>query len=260
MAKIDKRRNYIMVIDTETANTIQTEKGGLDMSSVLMYDCGYQVIDKYGNIYARNSFVNKDIFINERELMRSAYYAKKIPQYCADIRAGVRKMASTYEIRKAILDDINRFDIKHVAAHNARFDYNALNVTQRYVTKSAFRYWFPYGIDFWDTMKMAESVILKMPTYRKFCERYNYFTPTGKLKKTAEILYRFISKNPDFKESHTGLEDVEIESKILVYCYKQHKTMEKDLFPPKENIPITNFQRELSRNLREHPTVKIHKI
>lgn len=255
MNKIDRRRHYILVVDTETANTIQDESG-LDMSNVLVYDCGWQVVDTHGTVYAEASYVNRDIFVYERELMQSAYYAHKIPQYVEDIRAGRRKMASTYEIRQAMIADMERFEICEVAAHNARFDFNALNGTQRYVTKSRFRYWFPYGTQIWDTMRMAESVICKMPTYRKFCEENGYLTKTGRLRKTAEILWRFISKNPDFQESHTGLEDVTIEAQIMAYCFRQHKHIDKELFPNTQTKePPTDFQKMVMRSIRETPTL-----
>lgn len=190
--------------------------------------------------------------------MKTAYYARKIPQYIQDLREGRRKMASTYEIRQAMLADMEKFGISEVAAHNARFDLNALNGTQRYVTKSRFRYWFPYGTDIWDTMRMAQSVICKMPTYRKFCEEHGYLTKTGKLKKTAEILWRFISGNVDFQESHTGLEDVTIEAQIMAYCFRQHKHIDKELFTKKQDKePPTQFQRNLSRSLREKPMLSM---
>lgn len=251
------RRHYILVVDTETANTIQ-DGDKLDMSNVLVYDCGWQVVDTHGNVYKEASYVNRDIFVHERELMQSACYAHKIPQYIEDIKAGRRIMASTYEIRQAMLVDMEKFSITEVAAHNARFDINALNGTQRYVTKSRFRYWFPYGTEIWDTMRMANSVICKMPTYRKFCEEYGYITKTGKLKKTAEVLWRFISKNPDFEESHTGLEDVTIEAQIMAYCFRQHKHIDKELFKKKQNLTLpTTFQYDLSRNMREIPVLKV---
>ena len=250
------RRHYILVVDTETANTIQ-DGDKLDMSNVLVYDCGWQVVDTHGTVYTEASFVNEDIFVNERELMKSAYYARKIPQYVEDLRAGKRIMATTYEIRKAMLADMEKFSIKEVAAHNARFDLNALNGTQRYITKSRFRYWFPYGTKIWDTMRMAESVICKMPTYRKFCEENGYLTKTGRLRKTAEILWRFISKNPDFEESHTGLEDVTIEAKIMAYCFQQHKHIDKELFDKQQDRePPTIFQRSFSQSLRETPVLR----
>lgn len=228
--KIDRRHNYGICLDTETANTIQTE-GGLDMSSTLFYDLGFQVIDSHGNTYGREySFVNSDIFVHEEELMKSAYYAKKIPQYKADLESGKRVMATTYEIRKILCDLIKEYDCKFVMAHNARFDYNSLNNTQRWTTKSKWRYFLPYGIEWWDSLKIARSVLGKMLTYRKFCEENGYLTKNGRLRFTAEICYRFISKNNSFVESHTGLEDVKIESEILRYCHRQHKAMKKKLW------------------------------
>lgn len=257
MNKVDRRRRYIMVIDTETANTIVRPNGSMDMSNVLVYDCGWQVIDKRGRVYAEASFVNRDIFVYERELMQSAYYANKIPQYVEDLRAGRRIMANTFEIREAMLADMEKFGISRVAAHNARFDITALNCTQRYVTLSTFRHWFPYGTEVWDTMKMAQSVILPMPSYKAFCHKYGFVTSKNVPRKTAEVLYRFISQNPDFEESHTGLEDVAIEAQILAYCFRQHKPMEKILFARKNIEPPTAFQKAFSANLREYPTIRM---
>lgn len=255
--KIDRRKHYILVVDTETANTIQ-DGDKLDMSNVLVYDCGWQVVDTHGNVYAQASYVNRDIFVHERELMQSAYYAKKIPQYVEDLRAGRRKMADTYEIRQAMLADMEKFGITEVAAHNARFDLNALNGTQRYVTKSRFRYWFPYGTKIWDTMRMVESVICKMPTYRKFCEENGYITKTGRLRKTAEIVWRYISNDINFQESHTGLEDVTIEAQIMAYCFRQHRHIDKELFSNQQDRePPTFFQQKVSRSMREVPVLRV---
>lgn len=256
---IDKRRHYVLVLDTETANTIQTEGGKLDMSNVLVYDCGWAVVDTKGNIYEMASYVNRDIFNDERDLMRTAYYSWKIPRYIEELRAGTRKMSTTYEIREAMLDTIRRYGIKEVAAHNARFDYNALNITQRYVTASKYRYWFPFdSVEIWDTMLMASDVICQMPTYVDFCTKNGYVLPSGKPRKTAEILYRFISGNNDFEESHTGLEDVLIEAQIMWYCYRQHKAMRKNLFENSKNFPEnTDFQRSLLTSLKLQPTMRV---
>lgn len=254
---IDRRRNYVMVIDTETANTIQLENGKLDMSNVLIYDCGWAVVDTKGHIYETASFVNRDIFVDERALMNTAYYASKIPLYVDDLRAGRRIMANTYEIRQKMLDTIEKYGIKAVAAHNARFDYNALNILQRYITSSKYRYWFPLNsVEIWDTLKMSQDVICKMPTYKKFCEEHGYKTLNNQCKKTAEILYRFISGNNDFVESHTGLEDVLIEAEIMFYCFRQHKPMRKRLFEEqKEHPELTKFQIDLTKSLKENPTI-----
>ncbi len=259
MEKIDRRRHYILVVDTETANTVMDEKGKMDMSDVLVYDCGWAVVDKHGTVYETASYVNRDIFVYERELMQSAYYADKIPQYVEDLRAGRRIMASTYEIRQAMLQTIEKWGIKHVSAHNARFDSNGLNRTQSYTTTGRFRYWFPFNtITWWDTMKMAQDVICPMPTFIRFCQKHDYLLKTGKPRKTAEILYQFITGNPDFVESHTGLEDVMIEKDILSYCFRQHKAMRKELYPNTKEFPsTTEFQRRLMANMREYPVINM---
>lgn len=228
--KIDRRRHYIIMLDTETCNTLGDEKGGLDMSSVLVYDIGWQVIDKHGNVYESKSYIVKDIFFEESDLMKSAYYSNKIPNYIADIEKGKRIVKSFYEIRTDLLETMKRYNTLTVSAHNARFDYNALNTTQRWLTKSKYRYFFPYGTEVWDTLKMARSVVSKTPTYKRFCQENNYMTKNNQVRLTAEILYRYITRNLDFIESHTGLEDVEIERQILSYCFKKHKAMKKTLW------------------------------
>lgn len=229
MNKIDRRHIYGIMLDTETANTIQSEYG-LDMSNTLPYDFGFAVIDSHGRVYEKFSFVNSDIYLHEQELMQSAYYAKKLPQYEADLLTGKRVMANTYQIRKAMCDKIAEYGCKFICAHNARFDYNACNNVQRWTTKSKYRWFFPYGLEWWDTLKMARDVLGAMPTYKRFCEENGYTTKTGKPRFTAEICYRFITKDNNFVESHTGLEDVEIETEILRYCHRQHKAMRKKLW------------------------------
>lgn len=236
--KIDHRRKYIAVIDTETAN-------GLEDS--LVYDVGWAIVDKRGNVYLSRSYLIREIFCDERDLMQTAYYAEKIPMYLSDIEQGKRKIVTFRMARRIFLDDCKRFNCTTACAHNARFDNNALNTTQRFLTKSKYRYFFPYGMEIWDTMKMAQDVICVMPTYRRFCESHEGFTlKNGNPRKTAEILYRFIISNPNFEESHTGLEDVLIEKEILAYCIRQHKKMRKGLWQNEFSsmkIPIPEEER-----------------
>ena len=226
---MDKRINYRMVIDTETC-PLDKDFEGVCPYNMFVYDVGYAVVDKRGNVYLTRSFVNADVYLAEKELMKSAYYAHKMPLYEADMQAGKRNLASMYTIRKVLLQDMHEYNVKEVYAHNMRFDYGALNNTQRYITKSKYRYFFPYGVEICDTLRMARDVLGNMPTYKRFCEENGYLTKTGHARMTAEIIYRFISGENDFKESHTGLEDVMIEKDILAYCFRQHKKMNRLCF------------------------------
>ena len=227
--KIDRRRTYLIMGDTETCNT-RMENGKLDMRDVLVYDFGFAVCDKQGRIYEKYSFIIKEIFFDMKDLMKTSYYAEKLPQYYEEIRNGQRKVVSLYEARKILADVMKKYNTNIFVAHNARFDDNALKVTERYGTKSKYRYFLPFGTEVWDTMKMASDTICKQKTYKKFCEENGYLTKNGRVRKTAEILYRYITKNNDFTESHTGLEDVMIEKEILAHCFRQHKAMRKKLY------------------------------
>lgn len=229
--KIDRRRHYIIMMDTETANTITADNGKLDLTQALVYDIGWQVTDKHGNLYEEKSYLIKEIFEWEKDLMTSSYYADKIPQYLEDVANGKRVVASFYEVRKDFLDTMKRYDTKTVAAHNMRFDNRSTNNTQRWLTKSKYRFFFPYGTELWDTMKMANDVIATTPSYKKFCLENGFTTKhkTPRPKVTAEILYRYISHDLNFVEEHRGLEDVDIERQIMAYCFAKHKPMAKRL-------------------------------
>ena len=227
---MDKRRHYILILDTETANTFRGENGGLDTSNALAYDIGFAVCDTRGNIYEKHSFVNADIFLDYAEAMQSAYYAAKLPKYHADIKEGKRKLASAATIRREMLEIMAEYGIREVCAHNARFDMAALNATLRYLTKSRLRFWFPFGTTVWDSCLMAKDVILKMPTYKHFCEKNNILTATGRLPFNAQALYSYLQNDPEFIEAHTALEDALIEAKIVAYCFRQKKKMRKELW------------------------------
>jgi hypothetical protein len=218
---IDKRRNYYLTIDTETANTIEDP---------MMYDLGGAIHDKNGRVYETFSFVIYDVFCADRELFNTAYYAEKRPMYEAQIANGTRKIVSIYTARKYVADLCKKYNVKAIIAHNARFDYRSTNYTLRYVTKSKSRYFLPYGIPMWDTLKMAQDTICKQPTYQRWCNTNGYCMKNGKPRATAEILYRYITQNTDFIEDHTGLEDVLIEKEIFVRCMAQHKKMRKNVW------------------------------
>lgn len=218
---MDKRKSYYLVFDTETANTIEHP---------LVYDIGWQIIDKTGKVYLSRSYVIEDIFKYEMELMLTAYYATKIPQYYADLAKNKRELVSYAKAKTQMYEDCKKYNVKALIAHNARFDYRSTTMTQRYITKSANRYFLPYGIPLWDTMRMAQDVICPKATYQKFCKDNGYICGNGQVRKTAEVLYQYIIQDTTFSEKHTSLEDVEIESQIFVYCLKQKKKMKKLCF------------------------------
>lgn len=228
---IDRRKSYYIMLDTETCNGIVVDNK-LDLSQSLVYDLGWQVIDKTGHVYEEHSFAIFETFCGMKDVMASAYYANKIPKYWNDIKSKERALVRFATARRQLLDDMKKYNAKAVIAHNARFDVNALNNTERYLTKSKYRWFFPYGTNVWDTLKMARDTICKQKGYISYCQDNNYMTKhyIPQVRATAEILYKYISGNDEFAEEHQGLADVKIETQIFIHCLRQHKKMRKSLY------------------------------
>ena len=220
-------RKYIMVLDTETANGLMVNDK-LDLSCSLVYDIGFTVVDKKGRVYCQKSMAIREIFCGMADVMKSAYYAEKLPKYWEDIKTGRRNLVNFMTARRIVLEVMKEYNIQTVSAHNARFDVNALNNTIRYITKSDKRFFFPYGTEIWDTYKGAVHTICKQKGYIRFCERNGYMTKhkTPKVRATAEILYRYLSGDNNFIEEHQGLDDTTIEAKILTQILRQHSKKE----------------------------------
>ena len=207
-----KETDVIMMIDTETTN---------DLDSPIVYDVGYQIFNLAGEVFCERSYVNADVFL-DKELMKDAFFADKIPEYWREIKAGIRELKTWFNIKKQIADDCKRFGVTVACAHNASFDNRALNTTQRYITTSKYRYFLPFGLTWWDTLKMAREVLKHDEDYGEFCYNNDYLTKNGQRRYTAEIIYRFLTGENTFEESHTGLEDVKIEKEILKFCLERN--------------------------------------
>jgi hypothetical protein len=210
-------KNYL-IIDTETAN-------GLD--SPLVYDYGGIIVNNKGEILECFSFVNTDVFYGKRDLMQTCYYHEKIPMYEKELFNGKRTAATFAQIYNYTNHLLKKYDIKAVLAYNMRFDQTALNNTLQTLTNGKKKYFFPYGLDKQCIMCMAQDTICKQKTYKKFCLNNGYLTPRGRLKTTAEAVYRYINLSTEFAEEHTGLADVMIEWKIWEKVKRQKKKMRR---------------------------------
>ena len=129
---IDNNTKFL-VIDTETTNSIDDP---------FCYDVGFAVVNATGEVLEQHSYVVADIFL-DNELMSSAYFADKIPQYWEDIKSGKRILRRFKTIKAILRDVVQQYDIRYIVAHNASFDYRSLNYTQRCnwcMSKVSFRF------------------------------------------------------------------------------------------------------------------------
>lgn len=233
------KKDFFVVLDTETANSIEQP---------LPYDTGWAIADRKGNFYEKRSYVVAEIYLNEKECMKSAYYADKLPQYEKDLKSKKRILASIWTIRKQLLNDMKKYETKTVCAYNMNFDKRALNNDIRYISKSWLRWFFPYSTEFKCIWHMACTSILNRPSYINFALKNNLISEKGNILTNAECAYKYITKNTDFKESHTGLEDVEIETAIMAYCFRQHKKFETKPYSACWRI-VQKKRKEMEENL-----------
>lgn len=218
--KIDKRKKYIMVLDTETTNNNMESK----FNDGLVYDIGFTIADKKGNVYAKRSYAVKEIFDWE-ELMDTAYYKNKLPKYYEKLENGEMKKETIWNIRKAIKTAMEYFNITEVWAFNANFDLTTLNNTVRYLSGSGCRYFFKYGTQICDIWHVACQTLGLQKTF----QWENVRNEKGNLITNAERMFGYIIQDETFEEEHTGLADAEIETKILARCLASHKSIDKKI-------------------------------
>lgn len=209
------KKKYFLGIDTETAG---------DPKKPYVYDIGVKVFDLSGQVYEKASWVIYDIYAGQKEMMDTAYYAKKLPRYEIDLANGTRKMVKFSTARWHILKWMKQYNIEAVVAYNTAFDRRALNNTLSFINGKR-SYFFPFHTQFYDIWNMAASTFFQSRSFMKTAYENNWVTEKGNVSTSAETAYRFISKNYDFEESHTALEDVDIEQVIFLTCW--HKTKDE---------------------------------
>lgn len=213
-----------MIIDTETCDKHARKTSKPEPWNSLVYDLGYVVVDsKTFEQVDSGSFVIAETF-NNPKLMNSAYYANKLPQYLASIKldgTGDWQMISALDLWRKVKDVIKKYNIRKVWAYNCTFDMQALSSTIRTYSNDYVPYFMPCKVKFCDIWDYA-SCITATKDYIKFCGQHGFFTASGNPKTSAETVYAYLTKNPDYIERHTAYEDALIESYILKCAKTKH--------------------------------------
>ena len=259
--KIDRRKKYYLILDCETATLPyaskfeEAQKKNIAIAKPLIYDLGWQVIDRNGNIYKRKSFVISEIF-SVPQVFNTAYYAHKRPIYLERLKKGETILTDWNTAIAELIEDMQY--VESVGAYNSMFDFKkAIPFTELYIQKL-------YSPDFykWEEMqnKLCESIaygntkqnnrefertvfrfrdnvydlfdvwglscehIMNNNEYKQMCIDNGWQTASRKYFKTsAETCFRYYSKELDFEESHTAIDDTIIESEIFVEILKRTK-------------------------------------
>lgn len=258
------KKLYYLTLDTETAtlpfvNEIALDskaKQTISIAKPLVYDIGWTISDRNGNIIKRENYLIQETFFVPN-IFNTAYYKDKRPQYMKLYSEGKIKAATWNEVIEILLADLET--VNFVTAYNACFDFKkAIPFTERYIYhlySENYNKWEDYQkrrcidilengnhaknekylvpvfelrgneyplIDIW---ALACDRLLNTNKYRKYCCDNNFFTDSKKFFKTsAEVSYRYLIKDNEFIESHTALSDAEIETFILAKALKRGKS------------------------------------
>lgn len=258
--KFDRRRKYYMVLDCETAtlpyaaNFDGAARQKIAIAKPLIYDLGWQVIDRKGRVYSRKHFLISEVF-SVPAVFNTAYYASKRPIYLEMLNKGE---ITVTDWRSAISEMLADMEVcTAVGAYNSMFDFKkAIPFTELYINKL-------YSADFYEWEKMQNRIcdsmvaernskeshnfdgenfvfrgkkyplfdlwgmscehLLNNDDYKEMCHYNGWITASGKYFKTsAETTYRFITGREDFDEAHTALDDATIESEIFAEIVKNN--------------------------------------
>lgn len=238
--KIDNRKKWLTVIDTET--TGKTPEGGLKFP--LIYDIGWIIGDTAGNPALKREFIVQEIFYNP--IMANAFYGRKMPYYQDRVCRADILVKPFREILALLNADLNLFKKNSLMAYNLNFDLRALKATAKFCKIIAWdekdhNALFDIAPNLQDIWGLAvETIALPdKENFYQFIDENNLYTPAGNPKTSAEVLYQFIKNDPDFIESHTALADCEIEYEIAVHALKTKKKFFKGILPnPWQKVKI----------------------
>ena len=200
--------SYTMILDTETTS----------LDKPFCYDISWIIMNmETGEHVDFKSFVVEQVWHN-LPLFESAYYKEKRPKYIEMMRKHDAVMNKWGYIMRNMKQDIHKYSISEVYAYNSDFD-------DKVITYNCD--WFKCNnpienVKVFDIWGYASQFITGETGYKLFCEEHQRFTDTGNYKGSAEVVYQYITMNPDFIEEHMGLFDSEIEAEILWFCISNY--------------------------------------
>lgn len=250
------KRKLYLILDTETATLpyanevckTAKEKQKISIAKPLVYDIGWIIADRQGNIYTRKNYLVQETFFVPN-VFNTAYYKDKRPQYLRLLAEGKIYRKDWNEIMEILLEDLRKCD--YCTAYNATFDFKkAIPFTERYISalySEHYNEWenrqkkliqdmlcyneSPKNETFLDPMfvlrgedfpmadlwGLACERLLDNERYKDFCLKNKLLSPSGVYFSTnAENSFRYLIKDVDFIENHTALSDAEIETEILM--------------------------------------------
>lgn len=200
------RRKVYGVFDTETV--------GVDRKWI--YDLGLVVVEKTGKPIHRQRWIIDEV-INLPNIQTMAYYGWKIKTFYQNMEV-VKFARAQAEFNRVI----EQFGIDTLVAYNMAFDIAALKSTLEF-TGSRRKKFLEKKLEYFDLWNAACDSFFQQKRFPAIAVANNWVSEAGNYRTNAEVAYRFITGKHEFIETHTALEDAEIEAVILQEILRQKK-------------------------------------
>ena len=189
----------ILLIDTET-----NKKGEV-------FDIGFIIADLHNNIMETGQYILFD------EFQKKIFYEKKRNLYINYINDGIAKVETVSTVFQRLTNLIRHYNIKEVWAYNGTFDYTKFEqLASKHNVQN------PIGhLKHQCIWVQAVQAIGTSAKFQKWVKENNMLSDKGITPTNAEIMYAFLTDNPNYKEEHTSLEDCKIEYEILMQSKKK---------------------------------------
>lgn len=232
----------------EIAQGDADRKKKIAIARPLIYDIGWTICGRKSEIYDRKQYLVAETF-SVPSIFNTAYYADKRPIYLEKLKKGEIQIKPWNEIMEIWEKDAAQCEA--VGAFNSMFDYKkAIPFTELYIKKLYSPDYFNWEksqrvlcqhiitdkhkkdeekifesdifrfrdktYSLFDLWGLSVDNLLNNVSYKKECLNHGMITNSGLYFKTsAESTFQYLCNKYDFVESHTALEDAEIETFIL---------------------------------------------
>ena len=204
-----KKKNYFLLVDTETVNNDR-----------IIVEFSGMIINNNMIAQKRFSYIIKEVW--ESQSLMSGIYAsqdKKI-QWSKSLENGTSELVSIHDLVDKVNNLIKEYNLNILIAYNVGFDKDAYDRTLKHFDIYANKVQFLKVLDIW----YYASILFISKTYVDFCVKNDFITPNGNCKTSAETMYRYLSYQYNFIETHIAKDDIEIELDILRSCvFKDHR-------------------------------------
>lgn len=208
-------KNMYMVLDTETTT-----------HEHIAYDIGFTIADKQGRIQEYYQSLVQEV-ITSPEYMRAAFYHRKVyERYIPMLSNGETAVRKWEDIAARIQEAIEEHKVNVVASYNLAFDARVMRTMQGlFGDGSSLLAEDTRTLCIWNLACMTK---LNSKRFRRTADAFGWKSDKGNYVTSAEVAYKYLAQDPEFKEDHTALSDCVIETRIMAECFKAKKAIPYD--------------------------------